>query len=79
MKKIYLHPLPVRVWHWINAISFLILIVTGFQIRYHDMIQITSFKTACRHTQYIRVHHDIQLLYLAVLLFAFRKDQAIHA
>jgi thiosulfate reductase cytochrome b subunit len=46
MKKIYLHPLPVRVWHWINALSFLVLIVTGLQIRYRDVIQITSFKTA---------------------------------
>jgi Ni,Fe-hydrogenase I cytochrome b subunit len=33
MKKIYLHPLPVRIWHWINAICFIILIITGLQIR----------------------------------------------
>jgi len=36
MKKIYLHALPVRVWHWVNALSFFVLIGTGAQIRYRD-------------------------------------------
>jgi Ni,Fe-hydrogenase I cytochrome b subunit len=22
-EKTYLHPLPVRIWHWINALGFL--------------------------------------------------------
>ncbi|MHB8880683.1 MAG: cytochrome b/b6 domain-containing protein [Thermodesulfovibrionales bacterium] len=46
MKRIYMHPLPVRVWHWINAFSFLLLIVTGLQLRYRDIFKVTSFKTA---------------------------------
>jgi Ni/Fe-hydrogenase b-type cytochrome subunit len=46
MKRIYLHALPVRVWHWINAACFLVLIVTGAQIRYRDVLSLTSFKTA---------------------------------
>lgn len=46
MKKIYLHPLPVRVWHWVNALSFVILIVTGLQIRYSDILSLMSFETA---------------------------------
>jgi len=46
MKRIYLHELPVRVWHWINAGSFFLLIATGIQIRYRDVVQLTSFKTA---------------------------------
>ena len=28
-EKIYLHPLPVRLWHWLNALGFVLLIVTG--------------------------------------------------
>ena len=24
MHKLYVHPLPVRIWHWINAIGFLV-------------------------------------------------------
>ncbi|RPI35672.1 MAG: cytochrome B [Nitrospiraceae bacterium] len=46
MKKIYLHPLPVRIWHWINAVSFLVLIVTGLQIRYRELLGLMKFRTA---------------------------------
>jgi len=46
MKRIYLHALPVRIWHWINAASFFVLIATGVQIRYRDAIQLMSFKSA---------------------------------
>ncbi len=59
MKKIYLHPLPVRVWHWINAFSFLLLIFTGLQIRYRDIIKITTFKTA------VDVHNVFGFILLA--------------
>jgi len=33
MKKIYLHPLALRIWHWANALVVIILIITGIQIR----------------------------------------------
>ena len=46
MHKLYIHPLPVRLWHWINAIGFVLLIATGVQIRYVGMIDIMSFRTA---------------------------------
>jgi len=46
MKKIYLHPLPVRIWHWINAVSFIVLIVTGLQIRYRELLGIMTFRDA---------------------------------
>jgi Ni/Fe-hydrogenase b-type cytochrome subunit len=46
MKKIYLNPLPVRIWHWLNALSFLVLIVTGIQIRYRDIVSLFSFDLA---------------------------------
>jgi thiosulfate reductase cytochrome b subunit len=32
----YLYPKWTRVWHWINAAMFLILIVTGFSMQYTD-------------------------------------------
>jgi thiosulfate reductase cytochrome b subunit len=46
MEKLYINPLPVRIWHWINAFGFVLLIVTGLQIRYLDVVQLVSFKTA---------------------------------
>ena len=46
MQKIYVHPLPVRIWHWTNAIGFVSLIVTGLQIRYVGLFNLMQFKTA---------------------------------
>jgi thiosulfate reductase cytochrome b subunit len=31
---LYLYPLWVRLWHWINALMFLVLIVTGISMQY---------------------------------------------
>ncbi len=61
MKKIYLHPLPVRIWHWINAVSFVILIVTGVQIRYREIIGLMKFETAV----------DIHNIFGFILIFNF--------
>jgi Ni/Fe-hydrogenase b-type cytochrome subunit len=46
MNKLYIHPLPVRIWHWTNALGFVLLIATGLQIRYLDLFQLMSFKTS---------------------------------
>ncbi|CAD5372802.1 Cytochrome B [Rubrivivax sp. A210] len=34
MTRLYVHPLPVRIWHWINALGFVALMLTGIQIGY---------------------------------------------
>jgi Ni,Fe-hydrogenase I cytochrome b subunit len=47
-KKVYLHPLPVRLWHWLNALGFLLLIITGFQLRYVDIFSLMSFEAAVK-------------------------------
>ena len=44
-EEIYLHPLPVRIWHWINATGFVLLILTGIQLRYGDVIGLMSYET----------------------------------
>ena len=31
-KRVYRHSLPVRIWHWINALSVILLLLSGFQI-----------------------------------------------
>ena len=48
MKKIYLHPLPIRIWHWVNAVAFIILIVTGAQVRFGNVLHLFSFETAVK-------------------------------
>ena len=46
MQRIYVHPLPVRIWHWLNAVGFVAMILTGVQIRYVGMFDLMSFKAA---------------------------------
>lgn len=46
MNKLYVHPLPVRIWHWTNALCFILLILTGTQIRYLGLFDLMSFRTA---------------------------------
>jgi thiosulfate reductase cytochrome b subunit len=33
MKRIYLHALSLRIWHWVNALMVIILLITGYQLR----------------------------------------------
>ena len=39
-KMIYLHPLPVRIWHWLNALGIITLCLTGIQIRFPEYANI---------------------------------------
>jgi thiosulfate reductase cytochrome b subunit len=47
-EETYLNPLPIRIWHWINALGFVILILTGFQLRYLDLFNVMSFEAAVK-------------------------------
>ncbi len=33
MKRVHLHPLPLRIWHWANALMVILLIITGVELR----------------------------------------------
>jgi len=59
MKKIYIHPLPVRIWHWTNAAGFVIMVLTGVQIRYVGIVDVTSFRTA------VTVHNWVACVLIA--------------
>jgi len=59
MSRLYVHPLPVRLWHWINAIGFVVLILTGLHIRYADLFQVTSYATA------VSVHNTVGFVLIA--------------
>ena len=45
---VYLNPLPVRIWHWTNALGFLLLVLTGLQLRYLDLFELMSFEAAVK-------------------------------
>ena len=46
--ELYINPLPVRIWHWLNALGFVALILTGTHIRYAEMFNVMSFETAIK-------------------------------
>jgi len=46
--ELYINPLPVRIWHWLNALGFIVLILTGTQIRYPDLFNVMTFETAVK-------------------------------
>jgi len=59
MDRIYVHPLPVRIWHWVNALGFVALIATGLQIRYTDLLSAIPFAAA------VRVHNVVGFVLIA--------------
>jgi thiosulfate reductase cytochrome b subunit len=65
MQRLYLHPLPIRIWHWINALGVVLLILTGIQIRYLGVIDVVSFKTA------VTVHNWTGFVLMANFLIWF--------
>lgn len=73
MRRTYLNPLPVRVWHWINAAGFVALIVTGLQIRYVGLVGLMSFETA------VDLHNWVGFVvignYFVWLLFYLSSDK----
>ena len=52
-RLLYNYPLPVRVWHWINASGFVCLILTGFQIRYAEVLNFMPLTVAISIHNYV--------------------------
>ena len=50
MKKNYLHALPLRIWHWVNTLLVVILLVTGIQLR------ISGIATLRPHDPVLEIH-----------------------
>ncbi|TAK43408.1 MAG: cytochrome B [Betaproteobacteria bacterium] len=73
MHKLYVHPLPVRIWHWINALGFIALILSGVQIRYSDILAVLPFGLA------VQLHNAIGFAlignYFIWLLFYLFTDK----
>ncbi len=48
-EMVYMTPMPVRIWHWLNAFGIVTLCVTGLQIRFPEYINIFgAYKAAIR-------------------------------
>lgn len=67
-EMVYVTPMPVRIWHWLNAFGIVTLCVTGLQIRFPDYINIFgAYKAA------IRLHNTagvvVSISYLLWLIY----------
>ena len=72
MKQLYIHPFPIRLWHWINATSVVTLILTGLQIRYVGLVDAVSLKTV------VSIHNWVGFLLLANFFIWFLYLSLIH-
>jgi thiosulfate reductase cytochrome b subunit len=45
-EALYLYPVWLRLWHWVNALLFLTLIATGVSMHYSDAGWLLPFETA---------------------------------
>jgi thiosulfate reductase cytochrome b subunit len=67
-KRELLHPLTIRIWHWVHAIAIVLLALTGIQLRFPDLIVLFgTFKRA------VNIHNILGFIVLFdyVLWFGF--------
>ncbi len=66
MKKenVPLHPLPIRIWHWFNALIVFVLIITGIELRFTDIKIFSDYGFVVSTPQICRIfaHVIISLL-----------------
>ena len=65
MKGLYLHPLPLRIWHWANALLFAILLLTGIRLR------ISGLAALRPHDSFLLIHQYAGWAMAASSLFWF--------
>jgi thiosulfate reductase cytochrome b subunit len=46
MKRLWLHPFTLRIWHWFNTVLILLLIITGIQLRAPGVEVFSGYRTA---------------------------------
>ncbi|NOZ47022.1 MAG: cytochrome B [Chlorobi bacterium] len=64
-KKIYIYPLWLRIWHWSNALAFLLLIVSGISLHYANINSpLIPFNTA-------RIIHNITGVFLSIIYIGY--------
>jgi Ni/Fe-hydrogenase b-type cytochrome subunit len=64
LKRIYMYTVYERLWHWIQAITILLLVFTGLIVHKPDMFGIFSFKYV------VQVHNVLGFVLVADALFS---------
>ncbi len=50
---VYIHHAPIRVWHWVNAVGFMFLVLTGVQIRFAENLNFITLEEAIHLHNYV--------------------------
>ncbi len=59
VKKVYFYSLYERLWHWMQALLVIALIITGFEITFATFFSLTGFKAA------VYLHNIVALIFVA--------------
>jgi thiosulfate reductase cytochrome b subunit len=78
MKKVFLHTLTIRIWHWINALIVIALMITGIQLRAPGIeefarsmsIWIPEYSMAVLIHKYIGYAMAVSFLFWLVYIFS---------
>ena len=63
MKRIHLHPLPLRIWHWANALMVILLLITGIELRIPGVAALPINSPALRVHRYVGWSMTISYLF----------------
>lgn len=63
VKKASLYPLAIRIWHWVNALFFIVLIITGIQLRAPNFSIFSQYGTATSLHRYTGVLFVLSFLF----------------
>lgn len=81
-KQLYLYPIWIRIWHGVNALSILILIITGISMQYSQLESpLISFEIAVKWHNFFGVLTAINYLFffIANLVMGNSKQYKIKA
>jgi thiosulfate reductase cytochrome b subunit len=65
-ERVYLTPVPVRIWHWINVFCILALSITGAEIRFPATVRVLGSYDAA-----VRLHNAIGVVFIFSYAFWF--------
>jgi len=70
MIKVYLNTLAIRIWHWINTLFIIVLLVTGVQLRVPEIEVVPKFSMAVLIHKYVGFAMAASFLFWLVYVFA---------
>jgi thiosulfate reductase cytochrome b subunit len=59
-KGLYLHTLSVRIWHWLQALAIILLLLTGVRIRFAESMAFLTMGQA------VRLHNAVALFFILI-------------